>query len=730
VSGTNIDHIVSIIVFLAAMLIFIGLFGQTIETAILYQQHNVLATKASDLLDNMLLSPGNPTNWSQTDWNQQSKVPTGLGLQNPEFVQYQLSPFSLMRLHSSAGTAVNYQGQAYCNTTTNSIGSSLLVPSNQMINYSQASKMLGINGTYGFSLTVSPTIDVSVSEITYSPLNISVSAKGQGSPLAKASVSYCLITVTGYDSPDKPSFVLNYGTATADEAGSVCLDLSSFSTTQKSYAIIVHVSLSGLSGIGYFSHSLYSACSVVPLISSFENRSVLLAHSYSINQQGYNGSISYNATFLRATDMLRASLNGGNSLVVGELHVDPTPAHAFDAISVDPNNIGVLVVVYSKSALESGIALMPWGLSSLDFSVTFGGVYKNQNWVSTDIRQVLVNGITYQAKLALWESTISEANPNPVDIWLSGWNFRKSHIVDGSATTAGTDYQIRFIAHYGTGVDNGENVYLGNKAKTDFGDVRFVQSDKQTLLSYWLESKIDGVSATFWVKIAGNLTAQSQTIYLYYGNSQATTESSGENTFVFFDDFSGDLSKWIKETNGVHIYIDSGHLVLDGGITSGTYGHTVLGSSASYSSFNNGLIEADVYPSTDALPEIGFRGVYSSNIGYKARWDCRSGSEQPWMTPPYNGWGVFGTSITRIGLPNQWQKAKIAVLGSTFKIYSNDVLKSSVIDGQYGNYGEISLQNHYGVSSFFDNVRVRKYVDPEPIRGLWGIEERFIAGVN
>jgi flagellin-like protein len=346
----------------------------------------------------------------------------------------------------------------------------------------------------------------------------------------------------------------------------------------------------------------------------------------------------------------------------------------------------------------------------------------NYNWITNtkyEIRLVSANGYPYLY--------IAEANAEHVGTqWLSGWNFRKSHIIDGSAATAGTEYQIRLIAHYGTGADSGENVYLGNKAKTDFGDVRFVQSDKCTLLSYWLESKVDGVTATFWVKIDGNLTAQSQTIYVYYGNNQATLESNGETTFVFFDDFSGDLSKWVKETNGDHIYIDSGHLVLDGGTTSSPYGHTVLGSSANYSVFHDGVIEADVFPSNNALPEIGFRGVYSSNIGYKARWDCRSGSESPWLKPAYNGWNAFGTSITRCGLSNQWQKVKIEVTGATFKMYSNDVLKSTVVDEQYGNDGEISLQNHYGASSFYDNIRVRKYVNLEPIHSLWGVEESYL----
>jgi hypothetical protein len=45
---------------------------------------------------------------------------------------------------------------------------------------------------------------------------------------------------------------------------------------------------------------------------------------------------------------------------------------------------------------------MPWGLSSLAFPVVFGTEPTGQEWVATDIRTVLVNGIAYQAKLALW----------------------------------------------------------------------------------------------------------------------------------------------------------------------------------------------------------------------------------------------------------------------------------------------------------------------------------------
>lgn len=307
----------------------------------------------------------------------------------------------------------------------------------------------------------------------------------------------------------------------------------------------------------------------------------------------------------------------------------------------------------------------------------------------------------------------------------SGWGYRKSHIIDGTGTTAGTNYQIRIVVINGVGIDSGDTVYINNKARSDFGDVRFIASDGTSQLDYWMESLNVGKNATFWVEIAGNLTGQLQTIFLYYGNPAATTTSNGGNTFIFFDDFSGDLSKWTKHKNGANIYIQSGYLVCAGGVTSSPYGHTVLGSAPSYTGFLNGVIEADVYPSTNALPEIGFRGTYGSNTGYKGRWDCRTGTEPPWFKPPYNGWAAFGSSVTRFGISNQWQKVKIVVYGSTFKIYSNGVLKSTAVDSQYTTSGEISLQNHYGSFSRFDNVRVRKYVEPEPSHGIWSSEQAY-----
>ena len=71
--------------------------------------------------------------------------------------------------------------------------------------------------------------------------------------------------------------------------------------------------------------------------------------------------------------------------------------------------------------------------------------------------------------------------------------FRKSHEIKGSTEGAQTDYHVKVTIHRASGVDSGEDVYLGDKSKTDFGDIRFTKSDGITELDYWMQG-IEGTS--------------------------------------------------------------------------------------------------------------------------------------------------------------------------------------------------------------------------------------------
>jgi hypothetical protein len=329
------------------------------------------------------------------------------------------------------------------------------------------------------------------------------------------------------------------------------------------------------------------------------------------------------------------------------------------------------------------------------------------------------------------ESQFNDGVLNNADISSSSGNVLLESVAQEPTTSVGSEESWHYVSwsrrapvdinNPGSGLADYQvrvDVTYDAEMQPDFADIRFTDSNDSTELSHWRESYIDSTSAVFRVKVP-SVPSGSKTIYLYYGNGAAISASDGTATFIFFDDFSGSLSKWnIHIGTDVAINPSYGNpapcLEISGGSTSSPYGFAVIGSDATYTGFQDGIIEADIYPDTDALPEIIFRGDFSANTGYKGRWDCRTGSETPWMKPPYSGWGGFGTAVTRLGIAGQWQKAKLVIYGSTFEIYSDDILQSTVTDAQYPGPGEIGLANHYGVYARFDNVRVRQYANPEP----------------
>lgn len=396
-ASSSIDHMVALTIFVVATLLFIGLFNQTIQTAVVYQNHRATATKASDILDTILLNPGTPSNWGITGVS-----PTGFGVQDPEFTQYKLDAFSLMRLDPYDSViyyqkANNQTGMSY-NSLSDRSGGYLYMPASLAVTYSTAQKLMGINGSYGFQLTLTPVLTVTVTNSTSgdTPLTLNLRVDGTGFPLANAKVNYKLFLLSLNSENEFPAFKVYNGTSTTDITGSAVISFPSVKSSQ-SYAFIASVQLSGLNGVGYKVNNAAESPHVIPLINNIDSQQIILAHSGDIAGDDLS-PLTYNTTMVNFNSQ-DFSLQELKVDAAGILQASAGYPYGEVTLSTEP---AILIIGYNSSAAQGGFSLMSWGLNALSNEITFGPNPANVEWVSTDMRQVTVGGVTYHAKISVW----------------------------------------------------------------------------------------------------------------------------------------------------------------------------------------------------------------------------------------------------------------------------------------------------------------------------------------
>ncbi|OQB06468.1 MAG: hypothetical protein BWY19_00280 [bacterium ADurb.Bin212] len=93
---------------------------------------------------------------------------------------------------------------------------------------------------------------------------------------------------------------------------------------------------------------------------------------------------------------------------------------------------------------------------------------------------------------------------------------------------------------------------LYTHCKDDGSDLRITSSDGTTELFYYIE-RFDGSDqyARIWIKIPA-LSVGDNTIYIYYGNSSASSGSNWQNTFSYTDDFADEeiSANWTVTEDG------------------------------------------------------------------------------------------------------------------------------------------------------------------------------------
>jgi len=308
------------------------------------------------------------------------------------------------------------------------------------------------------------------------------------------------------------------------------------------------------------------------------------------------------------------------------------------------------------------------------------------------------------------------------------WAYRKSHTI--THPTGGlTNYQVKIRVYRTTGTDSVDTVYVGDKCLADFGDIRFT-NNAGTELDYWMEVNAT-TYADFWVEIDNIST--STNIYIYYGNSEATTTSNGDTTFLFFDDFTTlDTSKWDTTT-----YIGVGSVSISSGklniVKPSTSGNRPVVYSKNKISTANTIIET-IFNITSTTEQVGIslRSNLTSDSSYRLYFLAQTTSVE-------DAYGDFTASGTYQKVTNfcSWTTGTNYrlkyILGSSSTVWDQNGTQTSYA-AAYTAEAYLCLGFYYPNSSstgtyniLYDFIFQRNYATTEPTHSTWGAEQDLSA---
>ena len=286
----------------------------------------------------------------------------------------------------------------------------------------------------------------------------------------------------------------------------------------------------------------------------------------------------------------------------------------------------------------------------------------------------------------------------------SDWEYSKTVLVKENSGQTLTDYQVLLNL-------SGEDFPEG--AKTDGSDLRFVDAEEEEELSYWIE-KFDAANETgkVWVKVPEIPADGEAELKMLYGNPSAESASNGSAVFEFFDDFEDEkYDEWTLNAGSATLGVSKGWFTVTGG------------------SYSWGQIEvtADSSNVSNNIYELKFRTGFAGS-------EERQGRVMFRRTATHNSYLIayYPTNIRLMRQTGQYleteldsanfswsdsqvYKVKIIGNGSDLKVYVNDVLKLSASDSKYSS-GKIGVgcREYHGGTWKFDDIKVRKYADPEP----------------
>lgn len=299
------------------------------------------------------------------------------------------------------------------------------------------------------------------------------------------------------------------------------------------------------------------------------------------------------------------------------------------------------------------------------------------------------------------------------------------------------NYQMRITVHKGSGTDSATDVYCNGHCRDDFGDIRWTRAGGLNLLDHWMESYASGNNAVFWVEVPfvpkspGTIDA-----HMYYDKSDATSISSGDDTFIFFDHFDSDKGYWV-DRNGTFSIANS-FLTLTPAINYNWSECWRITDNTVVALLTNNYAVIIKQRRTSVGATYPRTGIVSDNNGTSADTSCMLGVMD--SVSPNEIKGIldnrvaWSSTVSFSPTLNTWYWHELSKTGGDFRYRAwadGASIPAWEITWTRSGYTDknIGVSSNAAVTDA-DLIFERKFVSPEPTWGSWGVQEIYEALVD
>jgi len=293
----------------------------------------------------------------------------------------------------------------------------------------------------------------------------------------------------------------------------------------------------------------------------------------------------------------------------------------------------------------------------------------------------------------------------------SYWPWRRRILITNKNSYDLKDFQVKITLNSST---------FNFSTTTDGSSIRFSwvnqSSGEEVHIPYYIE-EWDSFreQATIWIKVPEIPANGTTTVYMYYGNSLAQSESDPNEVFDFYDDFES-WSGWIQYGTGVvsqdSTYIKHGKYSLlkdTNGDPNGGYKEigTTLG--------RNIILEAWIMRTSNSGSNADRIGVIDDNGNgyglYKEDYGDTLGVDKR-----TNYAGTTSPTVTATTTNNNWYWCQLIITDTQVIAQLTDdsgTLKQAILsDTSYNTFTRVYVFGGYPY--YVDYLRIRKYADQDP----------------